>query len=140
MEYKRSVNTNLRYVIKNDADDLKVLVRAYDEFDHVPYREMALDTLGKLPELDCVTKIETVPEAVMLEAEAEDPQRFQLSREERKRKRRRSPKKLSRDQIFRRITSFLGGFEVDPEESTDEEISPQSEQEETEDINLETNV
>ena len=87
-----------------------------------------------------MTKIETVPESVMLEAEAEDPERFHLSREERKRKKRRSPKKLSREQIFRRITSFLGGFEVDPEESTDEETSEQSEQEETEDANLETNV
>ena len=138
MEYKKSVNQNLRYVIKNDTDDLKVLVRAYDEYDHVPYREMSLDTLGKLPELDCVTKTETVPESVMLEAE--DPERFQLSREERKRKRRQSPKKISCEKIFNRISSFLNGSEVDPDDSTNDETPEPTEQEEDEETHLETNV
>ena len=140
MEYKKSVNENLRYIIKNDLDDLKILVRSYDEFDHVPYREMCLETLGKLPELECITKSDTVPEAVMLEAE--DPDKFRLSREERKRKQRKSPKKLSRERIFERITRFLGGFEVDPEQSTDEESLELElvEEEDEPEGDIETNV
>ena len=40
--------------------------------------------LGKLPDFDCMTKMDTVPEAVA--QEGEDREAFRLTREERKRK------------------------------------------------------
>ena len=76
------VNNRLRYVIKNDKDDLKLLVRSYEEYDHLPYREMELDVLGKLPEFTCITKKENVPEAVA--ENIENPDGFEITREERK--------------------------------------------------------
>ena len=38
----------LRYILKNEEDDLKLLVKSYNEFDHIPYSELYLDILGKL--------------------------------------------------------------------------------------------
>ena len=43
------------------------------------------------------------------------------TREEKKRKKRRSPQKTSREVIFDRITRVLGGFEVSAETSSEEE-------------------
>ena len=138
IQYKKSVNDNLRYVVKNDEDDVKVLIRAYDEYDHVPYRELNLDILGKIPDFECITKSDNIPEAVM--TSIEDPERFQITREERKRKKRQSPKKASKETIFARITRFLAGFEVDVEESSEEDEPELDILEEDHPSNVQTNV
>ena len=125
-------------MIKNNTDDLKVLVRAFNEYDHISYREINLDILGKLPEFECVTQKENVPEAIM--EQAEDPERFSLTREERKRKKRKSPKKVTKEKIFERISRFINGFEVDPEESSEEDSSDGEQEVEPTEMNIETNV
>ena len=66
--------------------------------------------------------------------------RLDREKVERKRKNRQSPKKISREKIFERITRFLGGFEVDPEQSTDDESLEQVENEDEPETNIETNV
>ena len=142
VSYKKGVNDNLRYVIKNDEDDIKLLVRSYDEYDHQPYREMALDQLGKLPDFQCVTKKDAIPEA--FSEEIKDTEHFQITCEEKKRKKRRSPQKASRDTINDRITCFLNGFDVDLEESSEKgDIIPDL-KEPTQDVpettSVETNV
>ena len=68
IHYKKTVNNDLLYVIKNDKDDIKVLLRAFNEYNHLPYRESNLDMLGKLPEFHCVTKTDVIPESVLEEA------------------------------------------------------------------------
>ena len=112
----------MRYIVKNDEDDLKIMVRSFSEFEHLPYRELDIDTLGKPPDLTCVTKEDLIPEAVA--SMAEDPQGYQLSRDQKKWKKRSSPKKISKQTIFERITKFLNGFEVEVEDTTDEEQEP----------------
>ena len=84
----------------------------------MPYREMDLDLLGKLPDFECIMKNQQIPEAVA--KNVEDPARFQLTREQKKRKKRQSPKKVSREVIFDRISCFLDGFEVELEDSESE--------------------
>ena len=54
--------------------------------------------------------------------EAEDPDVFCITREQHKRKKRRSPKKVSKDIIHERLSRFLDGFEVDLEETSEEEL------------------
>ena len=103
--------------MKND-DDLKLLVRLYNEYNHVPYREMDLDTLGKLPDFTCVSKSDVIPKEV---AEEVSKAAFKLTREQQKRKKRNSPKKVARKVIFGRLSHFLDGFEVEAEESSDSE-------------------
>merc|ERR1711954_239157 len=87
LEYKRRVNDNLRYVVKNNDDDLKLLIRNYNKYEHLPYREVELDILGKLPDFNCVTKKDTIPENVA--SAAEDPEGFEVTREEKKRKKKK---------------------------------------------------
>ena len=74
--------------------------------------------------------------------DVEDPEVFRLTREERKRKKQKSPKKVSREVIHDRITRFLNGFDVDPEESSEEEIDgmEETETEETPEETLPINV
>ena len=40
----------------NDEDDLKLMVRSFNKYDHLPYPELDLDVLGKIPVLACFTK------------------------------------------------------------------------------------
>ena len=140
LHYKKTVNEELRYVIKNDSDNLKVLLKACNEYDHLLYREINLDILGCLPDFECIMKTDKIPEAVMVDVE--DPEVFRLTREERKRKKQKSPKKVSREVIHDRITRFLNGFDMDPEESLEEEIDgmEETETEETPEETLPTNV
>ena len=110
LHYKKTVNEELRYVIKNDSDNLKVLLRAYNEYDHILYREINMDILGCLQDFECIMKTDKIPEAVMVDVE--DPEVFRLTREERKHKKQKSPKKVSREVIHDTITSFLNGFDI----------------------------
>ena len=45
LNYKRSVNNNLRYIVKSDKIDLKVMVRAFDKYDFLPSRELDINIL-----------------------------------------------------------------------------------------------
>ena len=71
------------------------------------------------PDFTYVTKQDMIPEA--LAAVSDDPQIFQITREEKKRKKRRSPQKFSREVLHNRITRFLDGFRVDVEDSSDDD-------------------
>ena len=81
---------------------------------------------------------ELVPEDVA--AATENPEVFRLSREEKKRKKRKFPKKISRETIHSRISYFLDRIEVDEEESTDEEEDEVPQMEVLENQALSTNL
>ena len=116
--YKKSVDDNLRYIIKNDTDDLKILLKRFNDYDYLPYREIQIKSLGKLPDFETVTQEDRVSEHLALRVE--DPDAFQVQREQRKRKQRSSPRKLTKDQIHANITRFLDGFEVEDSEDESE--------------------
>ena len=80
---------------------------------------MDLDLLRKLPDFQCVTQKEIIPEAVS--EQVNDAEHFKVTREEKKRKKRTSPQKASRETIHDRITCLLNGFEMDLEESSEED-------------------
>ena len=54
--YKNSVDRSIRYIIKNDEQDLKILLKRQSEYDFLPYREINMRALGKLPALKTVTQ------------------------------------------------------------------------------------
>ena len=123
LHYKRNFDENLRYIVKNDEDDIKVMLKRFSEFDHLPYRQIDLNVFGKLPDFDTVTKDNETNEDM-----ARNLDGFEVTRQERKRKKRSSPKKVSQETINQRITRFLDGFDVDVDESSDSD--EESEQEE----------
>ena len=123
LDYKRNVDNSLRYLIKNDTDDVKVLLKRYSEYDYLPYREIELKHLGKLPGFNTITKDTNVN--LDLVEQVENPEQFRVAR---KRKQRNSPKKLSRNQINKNISKFLDGFKLKDSES-EEESDTENEQE-----------
>ena len=116
--YKNSVDRSIRYIIKNDEQDLKILLKRQSEYDFLPYREINMRALGKLPALKTVTQDDRRMEELIVRVNNEEDFRPQ-----RKRKQRNSPKKLPLNKIYDNITKFLNGFEVDnsEEESGSEE-------------------
>ena len=93
LHYKKTVNEELRYVIKNDSDNLKVLLRAYSEYDHLLYREINMDILGCLPDFECIMKTDKIPEAVMVDVE--DPEVFRLKGKRESARNRKVQRKLA---------------------------------------------
>ena len=123
--YKSSVDKSLRYIIKNDDLDLKVLLKRQSDYDFIPYREINLRALGKLPALKTITQDDKRIEDLVTRVDnAED------FRPQRKRKQRNSPKKLPLSKIYDNLTSFLNGYEVDNSEN-------ESEPEAEDDLNME---
>ena len=114
LTYKRNVDDSIRYIIRNDVDDVKVLIKRYNEYDYLPYREIGLKALGKLPNLNTITKDDKVN--VELEDRTINPDEFRFPH---KRKQRSSPKKLTQNQIHENITKFLNGFEIDSSEESE---------------------
>ena len=107
LQYKRTIDDSLCYLIKNDVDDVKVLLKRYSEYDYLPYREIELKHLGKLPGFSTITKDDRVNQDLV--NQVENPEDFRIQR---KRKQRNSPKKLSQSQININITRFLDGLSL----------------------------
>ena len=99
------------------------MLKRYSEYDYLPYREIELKHLGKLPGFNTITKDTNVN--LDLVEQVENPEQFRVAR---KRKQRNSPKKLSRNQINENISKFLDGFELEDSES-EEESDTENEQE-----------
>merc|ERR1712081_163936 len=61
MAYKK-VNSDFRYLIRNDAQDIKVLIKPISEGERVPYRNISLAVFGRLSPLK--TQVRAAPEEV----------------------------------------------------------------------------
>merc|ERR1711954_334444 len=72
--FKRNQDESLRYIIKNDKSDLKVLLKRQSDYDFIPYREINLRALGKLPNINTVTKDD--PQINSLINKVENPEAF----------------------------------------------------------------
>merc|ERR1711954_118282 len=108
MGYKKS-NPDFRYLVRNDARDLKVLIKRISEGNFVPYRKISLDVLGRLSPLK--TKIPEresgeEPEVESGEDGGNDPNKF------RRQGRHCNPSFIPKETIYRNITAILNGFEV----------------------------
>ena len=90
-------------------------MKRQSDYDFIPYREINLRALGKLPALKTITQDDKRIEDLVTRVDnAED------FRPQRKRKQRNSPKKLPLSKIYDNLTSFLNGYEVDNSENESE--------------------
>ena len=100
MSYKK-INSDFRYLVRNDKRDLKVLIKRTSEGNFVPYRRMSLEVLGRLSPLK--TQIPEKEKNEEPETEMNDFQR---------QGRKRTQSFIPKETIFRNITAILNGFEV----------------------------
>merc|ERR1712081_41546 len=107
MGYKRE-NTDFRYLVRNDTQDLKVLIKRISEGERVPYRPIALEVLGRLSPLKTTVRA-TIAEKNK-EEEDEDPEGFTPTESSKKKE-----NYIDKESIYRNITSILNGFSLQEE-------------------------
>ena len=107
MGYKKE-NSDFRYLVRNDAKDLKVLIKRISEGERVPYRPIALNVLGRLSPLKTTCK--ATPSDENVELEEDDPEGF-IQPGSSKKKENYIPKEM----IYQNITSILDGFSLQDE-------------------------
>merc|ERR1711954_538644 len=96
-----------RYLIKNDEEDLSVLVKRSSEIHHMPYRKYNLKNLGSLSPLKPLTPLSE--EEKSNEAACAVPSDGFLSPKSGR------PGYIPKDEIFFCLKSFLDGVIVDTE-------------------------
>merc|ERR1711954_403827 len=106
MEYKKT-NKDFRYIVRNGAKDLRVLIKRVSEGNYLPYRNLHLDVLGRLSPLKTAHKEQRDPEAEEPEA---SPESFQQPK-----RRSRSDSYVPKEVIFQNITAILNGFQTQQE-------------------------
>merc|ERR1711954_117093 len=104
MAYKKEVNRDFRYIVRNGQKDLKILIKRLSEEGRVPYRELSLDVLGRLSPLK--TQVKEKPKEKPVEDEDVNDG-FQKQGSPRK-----EDNYIPKDRIFHNITSILNGFEL----------------------------
>ena len=107
MRYKRK-NQDFRYLVRNDAQDLKVLIKRISEGERVPYRPIALNVLGRLSPLK--TTIKATPTEDNKEEDEDVPEGFTLTESSKKKE-----NYINKDTIYKNITSILNGFSLQEE-------------------------
>merc|ERR1712081_1897 len=104
MGYKKE-NSDFRYLVRNNAQDLKVLIKRISEGERVPYRPIALDVLGRLSPLK--TTIEATPTEENNEEDEDVPEGFTLPGSSKKKE-----NYIPKETIYKNITSILNGFSL----------------------------
>merc|ERR1711954_393991 len=107
MAYKK-VNSDFRYLIRNDTQDIKVLIKRISEGERVPYRNISLAVLGRLSPLK--TQVRAAPEEI---EEVDETQTNDFTSPGSGRKKSNC---IPKDLIFRNITSLLDGFSLEYEQ------------------------
>merc|ERR1711954_321831 len=107
MGYKRD-NDDFRYLVRNDAQDLKVLIKRISEGERVPYRPIALNVLGRLSPLKTILK--ATPSDDNREEDDDVPEGFTLTESSKKKE-----NYIDKDTIYKNITSILNGFSTQEE-------------------------
>merc|ERR1711954_541902 len=74
MEYKK-VNEDFRFIIRNDVNDIRVLIKRYSEGSRLPYRPMSLKILGAISPIKPRTK-ETSEETTVSGDKEDDGNKF----------------------------------------------------------------
>merc|ERR1712081_162262 len=107
MGYKRE-NSDFRYLVRNDTQDLKVLIKRICEGERVPYRPIALEVLGRLSPLK--TTVRATPTEENVEDDEDDPEGFTQPGSSKKKE-----NYIPKEMIYRNITSILDGFSLQEE-------------------------
>merc|ERR1711954_578796 len=107
MGYKKE-NSDFRYLVRNDVQDLKVLIKRISEGERVPYRPIALNVLGRLSPLK--TTLKATPSDDIREEDDDVPEGFTLNESSKKKE-----NYIDKDTIYRNITSILDGFSLQEE-------------------------
>merc|ERR1711954_247377 len=107
MAYKK-VNSDFRYLIRNDAQDIKVLIKRISEGERVPYRNISLTVLGRLSPLK--TQVRATPE------ESEEVEETSTDNFTSPGSGRKKSNYIPKDLIFRNITALLDGFALENEQ------------------------
>merc|ERR1711954_400937 len=116
MDYKK-VNQDFRFIVRNGARDIRVLIKRVSEGNFIPYHELSLNVLGDVSPLKTQLRDTTLEESgrnsedeAAGEAAADELLNFQKPR-----RRRRSAAFQDKELIFRNITAILNGFDADRE-------------------------
>lgn len=56
LEYKREVDKDIRFLMKNGTLDLQIFLKKHSVYGHVPYREFNLGLLGEIHDLETKTQ------------------------------------------------------------------------------------
>merc|ERR1712081_17378 len=107
MGYKQE-NSDFRYLVRNDTQDLKVLIKRISEGERVPYRPIALEVLGRLSPLK--TTIKATPTEENYEEDEDVPEGFTHPDSSKKKE-----NYIPKETIYKNITSILNGFSLQEE-------------------------
>merc|ERR1712081_3497 len=105
MEYKKT-NSDFRYIVRNGEKDLRVLIKRVSEGNYLPYRNLHLDVLGRLPLKTAHKELKDHD----VEKPDASPEKFQQPK-----RRSRSNSYVPKEVIFQNITSILNGFQTQQE-------------------------
>merc|ERR1711954_210005 len=109
MDYKKEVNTDFRFLIRNDELDIKILIKRICEDYRLPYRQMSLDVLGAISPVK--PRTQKAPEDG--DVNQKDDDNTFISPNRRGALENYRPKEL----IFDNITAILNGFESESEKN-----------------------
>merc|ERR1711954_282568 len=104
MDYKK-INSDFRFIIRNDESDIKVLIKRFSEGSRLPYRQMSLKVLGAISPIKPRTR--GVPEENSVPGNKEDDVNSFISPNRKGARENYIPKET----IFKNITAILDGFE-----------------------------
>merc|ERR1711954_142487 len=113
MDYKK-VNQDFRFIVRNRARDIRVLIKRVSEGNFLPYRELSLNVLGDLSPLKTQQRESASEESGGISEEEDEGEAVEEGMEnfQKPQRRRRSAAFQDKELIFRNITAILNGFKA----------------------------